>query len=328
MNEQTLRNCELLIANRDKIKAVFAWDGGLMHLTCAEIYTSKGKMVDSDTLENCKRLLKSKVGMFSTFRGMVASAITTMLAVSDNPEETLENGVKVYELLKKHFFSSDYLPLAAMAIAQMAEPYQYEQIAVRTRTIYNLMKENHPFLTSSEDSAFCALMALSEKTDAELITDAEKCYTMIKAKIMSSNAVQSLGNVLALCDGCAEEKCEKTIQLYEKFKAAGHKYGTDYELPTLGVLAMSGENLDMIVKETIEIDEWLAGQKGFGFWGSVTKKQRLMYAAILAQRDFINIEPMQTAALGSVVALMVAQQAAMCAATAATIAATSSTASN
>lgn len=328
MNEQTLKNCELLIENRDKIKTVFAWDGGLMHLTCAEIYLSKGKKVDINVLENCKKLLKSKVGVFSTFRGTVASVVATMLAVSETSEETLENGIKVYELLKKHFYASDYLPIAAMAIAQMTEPYQYEQIALRTRALYDMMKKNHPFLTAGEDSAFCALMALSEKTDTGLIADAEQCYRILKAQKLSSNAVQSLSNVLALCEGTPEEKCEKTLQLFDKFKAAGHKYGTEYELSTLGVLAMTGENLDAIVQDTIEIDEWLSKQKGFGFWGGLTGKQRLMYAGILAQKDFINPEPMQTAAVGSTVAFMVAQQTAMCAVMAGTVAATTSAAVN
>lgn len=38
----------------------------------------------------------------------------------------------------------------------------------------------------------------------------------------------------------------------------------------------------------IEIDNWLSKQKGFGVWSGITLKQRLMYAGILAQRDYIN----------------------------------------
>jgi len=37
MKEQTLRNCELLIENRNRVKSVFRWDGGLLHLACAGI---------------------------------------------------------------------------------------------------------------------------------------------------------------------------------------------------------------------------------------------------------------------------------------------------
>lgn len=328
MNELTFINCRQLIENRERVKSVFAWDGGLIHLCCAGIYSAKGLSVDEDMLQASKDLIKEKVGVFSNFRSTARSPIAAMLATSGNPEQTLENGLQVYDLLKKEFWGSTYLPLSAMIIAQMAEPHQYEQIASRTRLIYERMKSEHPFLTSSEDSAFCALMALSEKSDEALIADMEECYQQLKPHFFSSNAVQSLSHVLALCDGTAAEKCSRTMELFDRLKAAGRKYGTDYELPTLGVLAMSGADLESIAADMIEIDDWLSEQKGFGLFSSITRKQRLMYAGILAQRDYINENTMQTAAVGGTIALIVAQEAAMCAAVAASTAAAASSSSS
>ena len=328
MKEQTRRNCEQLIENRDRMKSVFSWDGGLLNLACAGIFTIKGKTANEFELENCKNLLKQEVGFFSNFRSTARSPVAAMLAASDSPKQTLENGLRVYQLLKKEFWTSAYLPLAAMIIAQMAQPSRYEEIALRTRTIYSRMKQEHPFLTSGEDSAFCALMALSEKEEDRLIEDAEQCYHRLKSDFFSSNAVQSLSHVLALCDGQAAAKCEKTMELFERLKAAGHKYGTGYELPTLGVLAMSGGSFDEIVQEIAEIDAWLSQQKGFGFFSSIPRKQRLMYAGILAQRDYLNEDAMQTAAINGTVSLILAQQAAMCAAVAASSAAAANASSS
>ena len=328
MKKQTRRNCEQLIENRNRIKSVFSWDGGLLNLACASIFTAKGKTVDELLLADCKNMLKEKVGLFSSFRSTARSPIIAMLATSSNPKQTLENGLLVYQLLKKDFWTSAYLPLAAMIIAQMAQPSRYEGIASRTRIIYDLMKKEHPFLTSGEDSAFCALMALSEKTDDMMIEDAEQCYHSLKPNFFSSNALQSLSHVLALCDGRADTKCGKTMELFEKLKVAGHKYGTNYELPTLGVLALSGGNLDEIVQEISEIDDWLSQQKGFGFFSSITRKQRLMYAGIVAQRDYLNEEALQTAAVNGTISLIVAQEAAMCAAVAASSAAAASASSS
>lgn len=240
----------------------------------------------------------------------------------------LEHGLTVYGLLKNEFWTSAYLPLASMVIAQMAGPSQYESIAVRTRTIYNRMKAEHPFLTSAEDSAFCALMALSEKADDDLIEDAEECYQLLKPHFFSSNAVQSLGHVLALCDGEAQAKCQKTLELFEALRAAGCKYGTSYELPTLGVLAMTDGNLTEIAQEIAEIDSWLSEQSGFGLFSSVSSKQRLMYAGIVAMRDYLGENTMQTAAINGTISLIVAQEAAMCAAVAASSAAAASASSS
>lgn len=327
MKAETLRNCEQLIENRNRIKSVFSWDGQLLNLACATVFLIRRKTVDQSILENCKNMIKENVSIFSNFRGTAKSPIVAMLASTSNPEKTLENGLLVYELLKKDFWTSAYLPLAAMVIAQMAESSEYEKITSRTRSIYNLMKREHPFLTSSEDSAFCALMALSEKSDEMLIEDSEQCYQNLKTNFFSSNAVQSLSHVLALCDGLPEVKCAKTMELFEKLRAAGYKYGTDYELPTLGILAMSGGNLDDITGEIIDIDAWLSQQNGFGFFSSISRKQRLMYAGIIAQRDYLNEESMQTAVNGTI-SLMVAQEAAMCAALAASAAASNAASSS
>jgi len=250
-----------------------------------------------------------------------------MLAVSENPERKLEHGLLVYQLLKEEFWSSTYLPLKAMVIAQLADPHQYEAIAARTRSIYNRIKSEHPFLTSGEDSANCALLALSEKSDDVLIHEIESCYQMLKPYFFSSNAVQSLSHVLAMGQGSAEEKCRRTMELFDGLKAAGYKYGTSYELPSLGVLALSDGTKDSIIQEIVEINNWLSGQKGFGFFSSVTAKQRLMYSGIVAQRGYINTDTMQSTVVNSTISLIVAQQAAMCAAIAASAAASASASS-
>lgn len=324
MNSSTRMSCEQLIKNRDTARAVFPWDSSLIHLACGGVGISRNATVEEGMLLNCKNLLKEKVGAFSNFRGTARSPIATILAVSGNPEKILDDGILIYEMLKKEFWGSVYLPITAIMIAQLANQSQYENIVTRTREIYEAMKKKHPFLTSSEDSAYCALLALSTKTNEQLLEDAETCYGMLHSQFVSSNAVQSLCHVLALCDGDAEQKCAKTMELFDKLKTAGHKYGTNYELATLGLLAMSGGDLDEITKDMIEADEWLSEQKGFGVWSGVNRKQRLMYAGMLVQQKYMDKDTMQVAAVGGVVSMVIAQEAAMCA----VLAASAATASN
>lgn len=323
--------------NRDTAKKVFAWEGVLTHLTCAGIFTVKGKRADEAGLANCKALLKQNVSVFSNFRSSAAPEIASLLAVSGDPQTVLERGLEVYRLLKKEFSASLYLPFAAMIIAQLAKSYQYEEIAQKTRRIYKKMQSLHPFLTSAEDSAFCALLAVSGVEEDALVEACESCYRILKPEFFSANAVWSLGQVLALYEGGAEEKCQKVMELFRKLKEAGCKYGTDYELPTLGVLAMSGEPADELVREIKEADEWLSRQKGFGIFGSVTRKQRLMYAGMLVQQSAADVQvqtaigqstadtALQAAALQSTIAVIIAQETAMLAAIAASTAAATST---
>lgn len=326
MNTDIKTRCEQLIENRDRAKTVFSWDGGLVHLACAGIYSAKGKTIDPDQLRACQTMLKQNVGVFSNFRGVAKAPVTAMIASSANPKLLLERGLDVYTLLKQHFWDSSYLPLAAMIIAQTAKPYRYEEIAVRTRKIYDEMKRKHPILTSSEDSAFCALLALADQPEEKLLDEIECCYQRLTKTFSSSNAVQSLSHALALCEGNAEEKCDRTVKLYEMLRAHGYKFGTGYELPVLGILAMTEESLEETVSVIGEIDDWLAKQKGFGIFGSVTKKQRLMYAGILAKQETLSDGAMEAAAVGGTLSLLIAQEVALTAACASSMAAAASTA--
>lgn len=322
MNERTLARCKNLIKNKETMKSAFAWEDGLTHLACAGIFINKEQTANEEMLLQCKDILKRNTGIFSNFKSTAKPMIVAMLAANENPQLLMERGLKVYDLLKEEFMSSVYLPIAALIIAQYADEARYAELAQRTRRIYKQMRADHPFLTSGEDSTFCALMALLDKPDEVLLGDAEECYKILKNNFFSSNAVQSLSHVLSMCDGEPENKCQRTMELFQKLKEAGHKYGTSYELPTLGVLAMADGNQDEIAVEMAEIDQWLSEQKGFGFFSSISAKQRLMYAGMIAQQDYINDKMMQSAAVNGVISLIVAQQAAMCAAITASAAAT------
>lgn len=322
MNERTLARCKNLIKNKETMKSAFAWEDGLTHLACAGIFINKEQTANEEMLLQCKDILKRNTGIFSNFKSTAKPMIVAMLAANENPQLLMERGLKVHDLLKEEFMSSVYLPIAAMIIAQYADEARYAELAQRTRRIYKQMRADHPFLTSGEDSTFCALMALLDKPDEVLLGDAEECYKTLKSNFFSSNAVQSLSHVLAMCDGEPKIKCQRTMELFQKLKEAGHKYGTSYELPTLGVLAMADGNQDEIAAEMAEIDQWLSEQKGFGFFSSISVKQRLMYAGMIAQQDYINDKMMQGAAVNGVISLIVAQQAAMCAAITASAAAT------
>lgn len=317
MDLQTLKDCELFIANKKAVKKVFPWDGGLIHTCCAGIYSSKGMTVDTRILKECRNMLKSRTTVFSNFRSTVSSPLISLLAAGETPSLTLDNTLQIYKALKKQLRNTTYLPLTATVIAQSANPLDFDRIVSRTGHIYSLMKSKHPFLTSGEDNAMCALMALSDKTDDILLDDMEECYRILKKQFFSSNAVQSLSHVLALCDGAPADKCNRTVRLFKILKESGRKYGTDYELASLGVLAMSNADFNEIAALMTEIDAWLSKQKGFGVMSPISKRQRLMYAGILAGRKYIDETSIQITSVNSTMSMIIAQQAAICACAAA-----------
>lgn len=316
---------ESFIKNRDIIKQGFAWENSYLYPICAAIFTDKRKTADVERMKECRDILKSKNGIFSDFRGISMLPMMAMMASSDDPEKKLDRAMKVSQALKEHFWSSQFLPVASMIIADTVDEESYVKIAERTRRIYDLMKSEHPFLTSSEDSVFAAMLALSELSDQQIVGETEKCYNILKNEFYSANAVQSLSHVLALSQGSAEGKCRATLALFNDLKEKKHKYGTDYTLATLGVAAMLPTDIKYVMNDIIDVDDFLSGQKGYGFFG-LDSKQRIMHAAMIVVSDYIGqSELMSGAVIGSTLSLVAAQQAAMCAAIAASSAANAST---
>lgn len=316
--------CNSFIESRDTIKETFFWGSSYIYPVAAAVFVDKRVTADRERLEMCGDILKENTGFFSNFRNYVKLPMISMMAVSSDPEEKLKKALAVYELLKQHFFSSTYLPLASMTISDYIEPVHYEVVARRTRRIYDLMKQEHPFLTSGEDSVFAALLALSNASDEVIVQNTEECFDILKPQFFSSNAVQSLSHVLALCEGDTEMKCNRAMKLFYKLKDQGYKYGTGYELATLGVLAMLPADLDTIADDIVQVAEFLASQRGYGMLG-MTKRQRLMHAGLIVTSDYLDQNTsMQAAAVSSTISLIIAQQTAMCAAIAASAAASNS----
>lgn len=324
MKESLMNMCDSLAENRRTIKLAFPLENSYIYPVCAEVFTEKNLSADIDSLEECRRILKEQTGFFSNFRGIIKAVVISMMAADPNPEEKLRRALAVYSLLKERFMTSQYLPVASMAISSLAPESRYEELAVRTRKIYEAMKAEHPFLTNSQDSIYAALLALSDRTDEELISETERCYNILNGEFFSSDAVQSLSHILAFLDGSPEEKCRRTLSLYKQLKEHGCRYGTNFELPTLGVAAMVPCSVEEIASDIAQANEYLSGKKGFGFF-SIGGKQRLMHAAMTATANLVKREDMaaKAAETGGIVALIAAQEAAICAAVAASAAAAS-----
>jgi hypothetical protein len=174
MREDLKRIAENFIKNRDAVKAAFPWDNSMFYPICSMIFTNEGKTADAETLKACKQLFKKSLNVFSSFRGAAEISFISMLAVDGNPEERLSKAKKLYGMLKELFWGSEFLPVAAMMLSRTVPEDKYEELCVRARRIYELFKKEHPLLTSSEDSVYAVMLALSEKDDARLIAECEE----------------------------------------------------------------------------------------------------------------------------------------------------------
>ena len=266
-----------------------------MVLACAGIFLAAGVTPDMNRVAACKKLLKSKAGIFSNFRGSDELLVRCKMALSADPELYFENLEREYQRIKT-FFSGEQTVLAAMILAEQGS--SVEDLAEKTKQIYKDMKEAHPWLTSENDLPFAALMAVSGRDASSVYAEAEEIYALLGKNLHADKDTrQMLSHILAIRSGSAEEKCDKLCALADGLKAAGHSLGRGSRLAILGILADSTLPTASLVERISETDDFLKQYKPFhGIFG-VGKDCRRMFAVQIVHSSLSNEDSLGTSAM-------------------------------
>ena len=324
MRDSLQKRCEQFIEARDVIRDAFKWDSSYLPPVCANLFCAAGALPDGDRLRACREVINQKTGIFSSFRGNIRVPLACLLSMEDHPEERFDRAQNLYQKLRKQFYGSEYLALAAFLLT---ESDCTEDRIVRGKGLYRRMKDEHPLLTSSEDSVFALMMAWSDQPDEELIADMETCYRLLKERFHDSNCVQTMTHILAMEKEAPKVKCERVFDLYDRIEQNNAKYGKHYELATLAALAMLDAPADTVTRDMMDVDAFLKQQKGYGFFG-IDRETRLMHAAMIVSDDYVPRGAVDTAALSGTIGMIMAQQMAMCAVIASTTAASAAASSH
>ncbi len=282
MNSSIKLRCDIIIKNRDSINGTFLFENSLIKIVAGSLFAASGKAVDTDRLKECRKILHSVQGIFSSFRGNNEVIVITKMALSNDPAQYINNLSEVYKKLQKgKFFDSSYRALAAISICDQCELFHSDEIIEKTSALLEGMRKVHPFLTSDEDTCFAVLLAMTDKSVDTILFELEQTYQIIKKHIsFHDNAVYSLSQIITAFDGNFEDKCEKIISLFNCFKSKGAKYGKEYELASIAALLDIDMDEEELVNEVIETADYLKSQKGFGMM-SMNNHTRLMLGTII-----------------------------------------------
>lgn len=323
MKDNAMQITKEFIENRDTIRKAIKLESSYIYPVAANVFCAAGVRADTEKLRECRNIIKKNVGFASYLKGTILPVLAAKLCVADEPEAQFEKVMDMYGILKGHFRRSEYLALLAALLAEKATTEEADRIAARGRAIYDMMKKEHPILTSSEDSIMAGFMAFSEKSDNELTDDAEKCYDLLRKKFSDKNAVQTVSHILAITDGVPEEKVGRMLRMFDMSAKSGHKFGKHYELSALAAISLIEADEKELIDTVIDIDSQLSGQKGYGTL-SLDKKTRLMHAAMLTADLYGDTDNTQAAVSTSALAIIAAQEAVLCVAVAASAAAANS----
>lgn len=289
----------LLAANIDTIRSVFKMDYTQMQIMGAFICTVYDVVAEEEHIRACRKILKSRFGIFSEFRGHLELLIVIKMSLAEDPEEYLEGIISTYESLSSSFvLGNESRILTAIILYDNIRPEYLDALCDQTVNIYQIMKENHPFLTDQYDMPFAALMAIKGDVIDFQIEDIEACYELISPGfLMSKNETQTVSHILSLCDLPAEEKSGMFLEMFDAFKE--NKIGMSTRcMPILAVLIYAGVSIDNAVFQTIDNEEILKQIRGFGGVFGVGTETRRMFAAAMTVLDNI---PDDTAVEGAVV---------------------------
>lgn len=282
MKTTVQRRCELLVENRQLVSKASVLESSLMRAVAAASYTEKDMNADVDQLKDCIKLLKKKQNAFSYLRGNAMLIIASRMALSGNPEGYLDDVIEVYKVFQKgKVFGSYYRVLASMSICDAGRSAQAEEIVEKTNALLKGMSKSHPWLTTDEDTSVVVLLAMTDKSIEDILTELEDSFQFIKKSFsFHDNAAYSLGQVLTTLEGSYNKKGDKALEIYNAFKEAGSQYGKNYELASIGALVNANMNAEDLVAEVIEVAEFLKNQKGFGKL-EMDRYTRLMFGTMI-----------------------------------------------
>ena len=131
MRTSLSHRCARFLDARDMLRRAFPFAHAQMLPICAGMAAGQDRPWDAGRLYACRDLIQEETGLFSNFRGAGHLAVITLLALSPAPEERMAFALQGYKVLRTRFYASQYLPLAALLLADWARGRDLDGVAAR-----------------------------------------------------------------------------------------------------------------------------------------------------------------------------------------------------
>uniref|UniRef100_UPI00374FCDBF DUF4003 family protein n=2 Tax=Paraclostridium TaxID=1849822 RepID=UPI00374FCDBF len=175
-----------------------------------------------------------------------------------------------------------YLPFTAIIIDQNKNKVDIDTAIYRTKYVYDFMKNNHPFLTSSDDYCRAALIAINSKNLDSDLEYMENCYKVLNSKgFYKSNNLQSLSHVMVFDKNKNEESLNKVLRIKKLLETNNCKID-GYGYPLIGAISLLECDEEVLVKQIKDVSDKLKDVKGFGNWSLGKNNRNIISAAIVA----------------------------------------------
>ncbi len=305
MNATLQHRCDLLIENYRIMSERGTFGSSYELLAAAGLYMAADSVADPERLTAARNIIKSSVGIFSDFRGVMEYVLRAKMAMTEDPQGYFDTLRAVYDLIKNGVFATSFDVIAAMILTD-SRSADYTTLAENMKAIYKQMQKTHKFLTSEADRPFAALMATSGKHPEAVAARAEAIFQSLKGRLrVGMDTRQTIANILALYDRPDEEMCERICSLNTLLRNARRSFGTDSYASILGILADTDLSAEELATRLFDAEDYLRNSKPFkGLFGASTGSRRMM-AALCVMSDCNTKENARSAMIGTSVQITV-----------------------
>ena len=169
MNETTKNYCELFTANLEALKSAVKLESSYVFPVAANMLAQAGVTADPEKFKECRKLMQKKTSAFSSLTGTSELPIEVLMYLSDDPQGTYDRIKTIYEIFKKPLKGGEYGAMLAVYLYDKIDEARAEELAARGKTLYDRFNKKHPILTSPDDGVMTTFMAMSGKSDDELM---------------------------------------------------------------------------------------------------------------------------------------------------------------
>lgn len=304
MIEDHLHNFELLDSK-------FKWQDRNIILISALMVATKSGTIDQGKLEEAQNILKEETGILSQFRGNIKLPSIVILSMDQDPRARLKRTLDYYQILREEFWSSEYLGLSALILADLVDPDKVAPLAKAGKSLYQEMKKSHPILTSSEDNFLALLLGLSNQDQATIVDKIEESYNFLKKDLGKTNHLQTASHILAFPEGPLGDRPQKLLDLFQGLEREGLGLSKYQDYSALASMSLGQRPVKDLVAQIREVDHYLEKRPPYRGLFGVGKKNRHNYASTLVGGLDQDQGQESYSALTATIAMVAAQQAAM-----------------
>ena len=293
MDAKLRERCDRQIANEKALRNMSDLESESSVKVGSLLYTALDLPVNDDNVYAARKILETKDGFFSNFRGVLQALLLLRMAVSEDPESYIDTIIDTYNNLEeKTGVSGLFAVLTSVIITEQHKDLDIGSVVAQTADLFEHIKKNHPERSNASELAYVALMLLSGKADVGLEDEKEKIYTELKEKMqLPDDAARAISLVLMTNSISANIKIDGFIAFYNSLNSTGHATGKNQYMSIYGAFVDLDflEKLGIPENETIaaigEVDDYLKKKTGYGMF-SINKDMRKVIAAALTLQHY------------------------------------------